>query len=177
MSYSDRACIVSVERIETPIGEMVILVDRDGYLRALDWTDHEARMRRLLRVHYGDRIELVETVWRVAHRVSHAIRRYFAGDLAAIDTVPVRTAGTTFQRHVWRALRTVPCRTTVSYTQLATRIGRPDAVRAVGSANGANPIGVVVPCHRVIGADGSLSGYGGGIERKAWLLAHEGARA
>jgi methylated-DNA-[protein]-cysteine S-methyltransferase len=102
-------------------------------------------------------------------------RRYFAGDLTAIDTIPVRTAGTTFQRRVWRALRTIPCRTTVSYTQLAIRIGRPDAVRAVGSANGANPIGVVVPCHRVIGADGSLGGYGGGIQRKAWLLAHEGA--
>jgi methylated-DNA-[protein]-cysteine S-methyltransferase len=172
-----RACIVTVERIDTPIGEMVILVDRDGYLRALDWTDHEARMRRLLHLQYADRIALVEPAGRVARPVSRAIRRYFAGDLTAIDAIPVQTAGTTFQRRVWRELRTIPCGTTVSYTHLATRIGRPDAARAVGSANGANPVGVVVPCHRAIGADGSLGGYGGGIERKAWLLAHEGAGA
>src|SRR5260370_42594276 len=88
----------------------------------------------------------------------------------------VKPAGTTFQRHVWHALRNIPCGTAVSDAQLAEQIGRPAAVRAVGSANGANPVGVVVPCHRVIGTNGSLTGYGVGIERKSWLLEHE-ARA
>jgi methylated-DNA-[protein]-cysteine S-methyltransferase len=90
--------------------------------------------------------------------------------------LPVQTAGTLFQREVWRALREIPCGSTVSYGKLAQQIGRPAAIRAVGLANGSNPIGVVVPCHRVIGADGSLTGYGGGIERKRWLLAHERER-
>ena len=89
--------------------------------------------------------------------------------------LPVVTAGTPFQRAVWAALRQIPVGTTLSYGALAERIGRKAAVRAVGAANGANPVAVVVPCHRVIGADGSLSGYGGGLERKRWLLAHEGA--
>jgi methylated-DNA-[protein]-cysteine S-methyltransferase len=101
------------------------------------------------------------------------IRRYFAGELAAIDSLPVKTAGTAFQREVWRGLREIDCGTTISYATLAERIGRPAAVRAVGLANGANPVGIIVPCHRVIGANGSLTGYGGGIERKRWLLKHE----
>ncbi|MBV9266742.1 MAG: methylated-DNA--[protein]-cysteine S-methyltransferase, partial [Acidobacteriaceae bacterium] len=102
-----------------------------------------------------------------------AVSRYFSGELEAINALPVRTAGTPFQREVWRTLREIPCGTTISYAQLAVRIGRPSAVRAVGLANGSNPIAIVVPCHRVIGSDGSLSGYGGGIERKRWLLEHE----
>ena len=102
-----------------------------------------------------------------------AISNYFEGNLSAIDTLPVETGGTPFQQEVWRALRTIPCGTTTSYGKLAENIGRPTAVRAVGLANGANPVSVVVPCHRVIGANGSLTGYGGGIERKRWLLDHE----
>src|SRR6185437_637184 len=92
-----------------------------------------------------------------------------------IDAILTATAGTAFQREVWRALRDIPAGQTISYGELARRIGRPAAVRAVGLANGANPIGVVVPCHRVIGANGSLTGYGGGLHRKEWLLAHERA--
>ena len=84
--------------------------------------------------------------------------------------------GTPFQRAVWAALRRIPAGETLSYGQLAAQIGKPKAVRAVGLANGSNPVGVVVPCHRVIGADGSLTGYGGGLPRKLWLLEHEGAR-
>ena len=76
---------------------------------------------------------------------------------------------------MWRALRNIPCGTTFSYAEVAEQIGRPAAVRAVGLANGSNPVGVVVPCHRVIGANGSLTGYGGGIARKSWLLEHEGS--
>jgi methylated-DNA-[protein]-cysteine S-methyltransferase len=105
--------------------------------------------------------------------LTHAISRYFEGELTAINILPVQTSGMPFQRDVWRALRDIPCGTAISYAKLAGQIGRPAAVRAVGLANGSNPVGVVVPCHRVIGANGSLTGYGGGIERKSWLLEHE----
>jgi methylated-DNA-[protein]-cysteine S-methyltransferase len=161
-----------MDRISTPIGELLILADNGGNLRAVEWSDHEARMRRLLRVRHGAEGYVLESASN-PHGLSQAISRYFAGELTAIDNLPVETAGTAFQREVWRRLRTIPCGTTLSYGELARRIGRPAAVRAVGLANGSNPIGVVVPCHRVIGANGSLTGYGGGIERKQWLLAHE----
>ena len=161
-----------IDRMETPIGELLIVADRGGHLRAVDWTDYETRMLRLLRLHYGDNGFRLEPA-RNPSSLADAINSYFAGDLTAINTLPVQTAGTPFQREVWRALREIPCGITVSYAKLAERIGRPSAVRAVGLANGSNPIGIVVPCHRVIGANGSLTGYGGGIERKRWLLKHE----
>ena len=104
------------------------------------------------------------------------LRAYFNGDLRALDTISVDPEGTPFQREVWRALQQIPAGRTCSYAELARAIGRPDAVRAVGAANGANPIPIVIPCHRVIGANGRLVGYGGGLERKRWLLAHEGVR-
>ena len=161
-----------VDRIHTPIGEMLVVSDRDGNLRATDWAEQVARMRRLLRLHYGeDGFSL--TPGRNPNGLSEAIDNYFTGDLEAIATLPVQTGGTSFQRDVWRGLRRIPSGTTISYAQLAERIGRPAAVRAVGLANGSNPVGVVVPCHRVIGSDGSLTGYGGGLERKRWLLGHE----
>jgi methylated-DNA-[protein]-cysteine S-methyltransferase len=163
------------DRLPTPIGELVVVADREGHLRAIDWTDFETRMQRLLTLHYGAR-GFSLTPARNPHGLTDAISRYFAGDLAAIETLPVTTGGTPFQRAVWRALRNIPCGTTVSYLQLAEQIGRPTAVRAVGLANGANPVGIVVPCHRVIGSNGSLTGYGGGLERKRWLLEHEQAR-
>ncbi len=166
---------LSIDRIDTPIGEMLIVADHDGNLRAIDWTDHEARMRRLLRLHYGEDGCRLEPA-RNPSGLTNAISSYFAGELTAIDTLPVKTTGTAFQRDVWRALREIPCGSTLSYAKLAERIGRPSAVRAVGMANGSNPIGVVVPCHRVIGANGSLTGYGGGMERKRWLLEHEAAQ-
>lgn len=161
-----------IARVDTPIGEMVIVADHDGNLRAVDWTDHEARMLRLLGRHYGaDGFKLEPG--KNPHGFADAIHRYFDGDLTALDTLPVETAGTAFQRSVWRALREIPCGDTVSYAKLAQKIGKPKAVRAVGLANGSNPVGVIVPCHRVIGANGSLTGYGAGIERKRWLLEHE----
>jgi methylated-DNA-[protein]-cysteine S-methyltransferase len=104
---------------------------------------------------------------------SRQLQAYFDGDLGALDDVPVRADGTAFQRLVWTALRQIPAGTTTTYGRLAARIGRPTAIRAVGLANGANPISIVVPCHRVIGADASLTGYGGGLARKEWLLRHE----
>jgi methylated-DNA-[protein]-cysteine S-methyltransferase len=109
--------------------------------------------------------------------VLNSLRRYFEGDLEAIDDIAVDPAGTTFQLRVWTALRDVRAGTTTSYSALARHIGTPNAVRAVGAANGANPIPIVIPCHRVIGADGRLVGYGGGLDRKRWLLAHEGVRS
>ena len=132
-------------------------------------------IRRQLRLQVGKR-ELNLKPARNPHGLTEAILKYFAGDLGAIDALPVETGGTPFQREVWRALREIPCGSTTSYGNLAEHIGRPAAVRAVGLANGANPIAVVVPCHRVIGSNGSLTGYGGGIERKRWLLDHEKGR-
>lgn len=161
-----------IDHLETPLGTMQVVADESGSLRATFWSENDRSMERFLDRHYAPaRVELVPA--RDPHGFTSAIGRYFAGDVHAIDDLPVRTAGTEFQRMVWRALRDIPCGTTLSYGELARRIGRPDAVRAVGLANGANPIGVVVPCHRVIGANGSLTGYGGGMERKRWLLDHE----
>jgi methylated-DNA-[protein]-cysteine S-methyltransferase len=165
-----------VNRIDTPIGEMLFVTDHDDNLRAADWTDHEARMQRLLRLHYGENGFRLEPV-RKPNRLTDAIASYFAGEITAIDILQVQTGGTPFQREVWHALRKITYGTTVSYAKLAERIGRPTAVRAVGLANGSNPIAVVVPCHRVIGSNGSLTGYGGGLERKRWLLEHEGKHA
>ena len=161
-----------IDRFDTPIGEMMVVADREGNLRAVDWVDHEIRMRRLLRLHYGEDGFRLEPA-RNPNDLTDAISRYFEGELTAIDLLPVQTVGTPFQREVWRALRNIPCGTTVSYAKLAEQVGRPAAVRAVGLANGSNPVGVVVPCHRVIGTNGSLTGYGGGIKRKSWLLEHE----
>jgi methylated-DNA-[protein]-cysteine S-methyltransferase len=164
------------DEIETPVGTMIIVADNEGNLRAVDWIDHHERMQRGLRLHYGKDGYTLSAA-KNPGGLSDAMKRYFAGDLSVIDKLPVKTAGTPFQREVWKALRTIPCGKTLSYGQLAKQIGRPAAVRAVGLANGSNPIGVVVPCHRVIGANGSLTGYGGGMERKRWLLDHESKAA
>ena len=165
-----------IDRIDTPIGEMVIIADRDGNLRAVDWTDHDPRAEDSLRLHYGrgkENAGFTLTPAKNPGGLSEAIRNYFNGDLTAIDNLPTKTNGTDFQRQVWQALREIPLGTTTSYGELAKRIGRPKAVRAVGLANGSNPVGVIVPCHRVIGSNGSLTGYGGGLNRKRWLLEHE----
>ncbi len=164
---------LQLDRFPTPIGTMLLVTDGEGRLRALDWEDYESRLRRLLRLHYGAAATL--RAGAAPDAVRAPLKAYFAGDLQALDRIAVATAGTPFQRAVWAALRNIRAGTTLSYGALARRIGRPAAVRAVGLANGANPVSVVVPCHRVIGADDSLTGYGGGLERKRWLLAHEGA--
>ena len=160
-----------LERLATPIGEMLVVTNRDGILRAVDWTDHLPRFRKLLRRHCG----AVALADRPADSAAaRALRAYFSGDLAAIDALAVATGGTPFQQDVWRCLRDIPAGGTITYAELARRCGRPAAVRAAGFANGQNPIGVVVPCHRVVGSDGALTGYGGGLHRKRWLLGHEG---
>jgi methylated-DNA-[protein]-cysteine S-methyltransferase len=160
-----------LDRLQTPIGVVLLVTDIDGVLRALDWEDFESRMRELLRLQCG--APLLQTT-PAPDQIRAALNGYFAGDLDCLKMIKWRVAGTAFQRKVWTALRTIPAGTTVSYGRLAAQLGMPKAVRAVGLANGANPISVVVPCHRVIGANGSLTGYGGGLPRKRWLLEHEG---
>jgi methylated-DNA-[protein]-cysteine S-methyltransferase len=162
----------SLERLATPAGGMMIVTDDDQSLRAVDWDDHEPRMERLLRRHYGT-IAVRSRDGSCPSQARRSLQAYFEGDLDAIADLPTATNGTLFQRLVWDALRRIPVGRTISYGALAAQIGRPTATRAVGLANGANPISIVVPCHRVIGADASLTGYGGGLDRKRWLLAHE----
>jgi methylated-DNA-[protein]-cysteine S-methyltransferase len=161
-----------LDRFRTPIGTALLVTDKDGALRALDWDDYEPRMRELLRLQYGGAVTLVDK--RAPKPIRDALAGYFAGDLDRLASIPCRFGGTAFQQSVWTALPTVPAGTTMSYGALATKLGLPKAVRAVGHANGSNPISVVIPCHRLIGANGSLTGYGGGLERKRWLLKHEG---
>jgi methylated-DNA-[protein]-cysteine S-methyltransferase len=160
-----------LDRLRTPIGVALLVTDAEGILRALDWEDYAPRMKALLRRQYGA-VDLQDA--RAPREMTAALRGYFEGDLDRLDSIGWRVAGTPFQHEVWTALPRIPAGTTRSYGTFAAQLGRPKAVRAVGHANGCNPISVVLPCHRLIGADGSLTGYGGGIERKRWLLAHEG---
>ena len=159
------------ERVPTPIGALVLVTDEQERTRMLSFREDPDEMRSLLRHYYGA-VEMSER--SSASRARRALEAYFAGELAALATIPVAFSGTEFQRAVWGALCEIPVGKTTSYGALAAKIGRPKAVRAVGAANGANPIAVIVPCHRVIGSDDSLTGYGGGMERKRWLLRHEG---
>jgi methylated-DNA-[protein]-cysteine S-methyltransferase len=159
------------DRLKTPIGVALLVTDAEGCLRALDWEDHEPRLRELLRLQYGA-VTLKDL--RSPQDLKEALTGYFNGDLRRLKSIEWRVAGTPFQRKVWTALTKIPTGTTMSYGALAAQLGVPRAMRAVGHANGTNPISVVVPCHRLIGANGSLTGYGGGLERKRWLLEHEG---
>ena len=165
---------LTLDRVRTPTGEVLLVTDAEGAVRALDFAGYEARMMRLLRRHWGE-AALVEG--RAPSAVRSAVEAYFGGDLTALDRLNVKTSGTAFQRAVWAALRAIPAGETRTYGQLAAAVGSPKAVRAAGLANGQNPIAVIVPCHRVIGANGTLTGYAGGLERKQWLLAHEGVPA
>lgn len=161
------------DSLATPIGRLMIVADERDRLCFVDFEDDEDRIRRLIPRYYG--ADAVLCSERPAGRIRDALAAYFAGKIRAIDSLAVAAPGTPFQCRVWSELRRIPAGETISYSTLARRIGSPAAVRAVGLANGANPIAIVVPCHRVIGADGSLTGYGGGLARKRWLLAHEGA--
>ena len=161
---------VNARRLDTPIGPMLAVVDGAGALRALEFLDDRDPAALAAAAAAGE-----EIAWDGAatEQVARQLAEYFAGARRAFD-LPLAPRGTPFQQRVWRTLSTLGWAETVSYKQIAERIGAPAAVRAVGRANGSNPIPVVVPCHRVIGADGSLTGYGGGLPRKRWLLAHEG---
>jgi len=161
-----------MDRVESPLGTLLVVLD-GARLCALEFADCEPRLLHLLWTRYGAPL-LAPAV--DPRGVSSRLRAYFAGDLAALDDVAVDPGGTPFQQEVWSALRAIPRGTTRSYGDLAAQLGRPAASRAVGRANALNPVCIVVPCHRLIGADGSLTGYSGGLERKRWLLEHEGAR-
>ena len=161
--------MILVHTFESPIGPLTVAeraarvcllhfgADGDAIDRMFDrWYPGEARARQPV------------------PGIATVLERYFDGELSALDEVAVELNGTPFQKNVWQALRRIPAGTTLSYSELARRVGEPAAVRAVGTANGANPVAVIVPCHRVIGSNGSLTGYGGGLDRKHWLLVHEG---
>jgi methylated-DNA-[protein]-cysteine S-methyltransferase len=160
-----------LDRLQTPIGTALLVTDAGGVLRALDWEEYEPRMRELLRLQYG---AVVLEDARSPKDLRSALTAYFNGDLDRLKTIKWRVAGTLFQQKVWTALPKIPAGTTMSYGALAAKLNAPNAMRAVGHANGSNPISVVVPCHRLIGANGALVKYGGGLERKRWLLEHEG---
>jgi methylated-DNA-[protein]-cysteine S-methyltransferase len=163
--------IIETAEFESPIGDVALAV-HDGRLCALGFREHWPHLERRLRRRFPS-AEFRES--NDPAGLVGCLRAYFAADFAALDGVAVDLGGTDFQAKVWSALRKIPCGQTVSYRDIAVAIGEPKAVRAVGMANGSNPVSIVVPCHRVIGSNGTLTGYGGGIERKRWLLAHEGA--
>lgn len=160
------------DSLDSPLGTILLVTDGEGRLRALDFKDYELRMLRLLRAQ-NPPTDL--SVGRAPEAIREALLAYFQGDLEILRSIPWSTGGTPFQRQVWAALSQIPPGETWTYGQVAQLISRASAVRAVGMANGANPVAIVVPCHRVIGRDGTLTGYGGGIARKQWLLHHEGA--
>jgi methylated-DNA-[protein]-cysteine S-methyltransferase len=160
-----------IDGFDSPIGPVHVVSDGRS-LCALDFGEPAERLLPLLAVRFGGApLRDADDPLGLASRV----RAWFTGDLSALDDVPVDGGGTPFQRRVWAALRTIPCGATTSYGELAARLGVPRASRAVGAANGRNPVAIAVPCHRVVGADGGLCGYAGGVERKRWLLAHERA--
>ena len=167
--------VIHITTVESPIGELTLA----------------ARGERVCLLHFGPRDPQVNAAlgrWYpgvppsevVAHPdpagAVAALRSYFEGDLGALDRIAVEMNGTPFQKKVWTALRSVRAGTTVAYAEIARAILAPSSVRAVGAANGANPVAVIVPCHRIIGTNGTLTGYGGGLDRKRWLLDHEGVQ-
>ena len=160
-----------IDRVQTPVGPMLLASDGSRLL-AVDLRGDEGTLFAGLRA----RLPGLQPIWADDPQgFSTRLRAYFGGDAHACDGLPVETHGTAFQREVWAALREIPWGTTTTYGALAARLGRAGASRAVGLANGQNPVPIVIPCHRVIGAGGKLTGYGGGLERKQWLLRHEGA--
>lgn len=159
-----------LSKVASPIAPLLLVTDTEGTLRALDFSDNEQRMHGMLRGHYDD---FVLESSELPNSIAQALDAYFAGDLGALDDIRTATGGTSFQLEVWKELRAIKAGRTKSYGELAAAVGRPKASRAVGAANGSNPISIVVPCHRVIGANGTLTGYGGGLPRKRWLLEHE----
>jgi len=169
---TDAPRYVDLDRYTTPIGVLLVATDDRGRVRAIDLDGDEPRLLRHLQRHFGDKSDIRHA--SMPARLKQALDAYFDGNLHTLDDIPCVPDGTQFQQAVWSALRAIPAGQTLSYSGLADRLGNPRAVRAVGLANGSNPIPLIIPCHRVIGADGSLTGYGGGLDRKRWLRTHEG---
>lgn len=161
---------VYIDRLQTPLGDL-LLAHAGGQLCMLDFEGYESRFDTLLQRRFGN---IVVHEKPLAPELREQLQAYLDGELDALRHIPVHATGTSFQRLVWDMLRQIPAGVTWTYAQLAAAIRRPEAVRAVASANAHNPVAIVVPCHRVIGSNGELTGYAGGLERKRWLLQHEG---
>ena len=166
---SEAATRLLVDTIASPVGEILLVVHGESIV-AIEFNDRFDKIDRRLRRRFGayEREDVNDP-----HGFSGRIRDYFSGDSEAFEGCDLDPGGTSFQRDVWDNLVKISWGETMSYGELAKRVGRPKASRAVGAANGQNPIAIALPCHRVVGANGSLTGYGGGIARKQWLLAHE----
>ena len=174
MTDGDPYVKITLSELESPLGVLGIAVSDQGFV-ALEFVEADQLFApSLARCHAAARFERDDRT-SVSDFVTAALRAYFAGDLHALDMLPIAIRGTEFQTTVWAALRKIPAGQVTSYQAIATAIGKPKAVRAVGAANGANPIALVVPCHRVIAANGNLCGYASGLWRKEWLLRHERA--
>ncbi len=154
----------------TPLGKLLVVAEADGALVAVEFADHQSRMHTLLQRRYGTKL-----AWQsgALPLVSQALEAYFAGDMTPVNELAVSVQGTDFQQRCWLSLRGIPCGQTISYAQQAQWVGSPKASRAVGQANGLNPLAIVLPCHRVIGSNRRLTGYAGGLDKKRWLLQHE----
>jgi methylated-DNA-[protein]-cysteine S-methyltransferase len=174
VSKEDHIMQLFLSRLTSPLGDILLVTDEQQNLRALDFADHHAHLYRGLRQHYG-RPDVTDA--HAPATIALALDRYFAGELNALHALPTVTAGSDLQRAVWAALRRIPVGSTTSYGKLARELGfdDPRAAIDIGAANGANPIAIVVPCHRVIASNGDLKGYAWGLHRKRWLLEHEKA--
>jgi methylated-DNA-[protein]-cysteine S-methyltransferase len=160
------------DTIQTPIGQVILVVENQN-LCFVDFEGNEGRMKQLLEKRFGQyQLESAKNPCGYSTK----LEAYFAGDLNAVNDIPVSTGGTQFQQKVWLELRQIRAGATRSYGEMASKLGQPTASRAVGMTNGLNPVSIVLPCHRVIGASGTLTGYAGGLERKRWLLEHEGVK-
>ena len=158
--------------IATPVGRLVVIATAEG-LCSVDFADRPARTRAVLRRRFGDDVRFADG--RDPHGARAAFTAYFGGDTDALSGLPLDVEGTAFERRVWRALRRIRPGEVMSYGRLAAMAGTPGGARAVGNANGRNPVAIVVPCHRVVRGNGEIGGYGGGPARKRKLLAHENA--
>jgi len=159
-----------IDKIDSAIGILILVSDGES-LCALDYAGYEPRMLKFLHARYGH-VRWKDT--RDPLGFSSRMRAYLAGDLGCVNSIPANPGGTAFQQQVWSALRAIPAGAVLTYSGLAAQLGKPTAYRAVGMSNALNPIAIVVPCHRLVGATGALTGYAGGLERKRWLLQHEG---
>ncbi|WP_437965264.1 methylated-DNA--[protein]-cysteine S-methyltransferase [Sorangium sp. So ce260] len=162
---------LSLDELDSPIGIILVAVG-GGAIHGLDFADCAPRLRRSLEARYGA-VALHSAADPCGF--SSRVRAYLCGDHGALSDLPVEPGGTDFQRRVWAEVRRIPPGATRAYGEVAASLGQPFASRAVGLANGRNPVCLVIPCHRVVGAGGELTGYSAGIERKRWLLAHEAA--
>lgn len=163
--------LLHYDEFESPIGRILFVSDGDA-ICTLYFADFEHQMHAGLARRFGG---FESRRGSDPQKLKPLLRDYFKGDLHAFDHTRVSTGGTAFQKQVWDELRNIPAGKTWSYRELAVKVNRPLAARAVGHANSLNPVSIIVPCHRVIGASSALVGYGGGLERKQWLLRHEGA--